>query len=251
MKNLFKTIAILSILATFIYAQDVEYLFAKANDYYQQENYSEAIKIYEEILTNGKVSGTLYYNLGNAYYKIDEIGKAILYYEKAKILMPDDENIAFNLKLVNVKVQDRIQVPRESFIVKLHNNFINLFSIKVWSILFSSFILFAVLVFFISVIIAKYNFKSSRNIIIISMVLALVTFYPTWQKHQKEELTTKGVVLEERIDVFAAPDGESTTLFNIHEGTLFSILDTDGNWFKIELIDGKQGWVYNEFCEEV
>ena len=251
MRNLLKYIITFTILIATVFAQDVGYLFNKANDQYQQENYSEAIKIYEEILNNGKISGKLYYNLGNAYYKIDEIGKAVLYYEKAKILMPDDENIKFNIKLANVKVQDRIQVPPKSFLMNLHDSIINLFSIKVWSILFSFFIMIAVLTFFISIVFVKYKLKLSLNIIIISLILAIVALYPTIQKHQNEELTSKGVVLEKMVDIYAAPDSESTVLFNIHEGTLFSILDSDGNWFKIELIDGKQGWVFKEFCGEV
>lgn len=251
MKNLFKYIIFILILGTLIFAQDVDYLFNKANDQYQQENYSEAIKIYHEIINNGKISGQLYYNLGNAYYKVDEIGRAILYYEKSKILMPEDENLRFNLKLANVKVQDRIQVPPESLILKIHQRYINIFSTKLWSLLFSLFVLLTVLVFFLTVLLKKKTGKTLVNIIIVSLVLSMLCLYPTWQKHKADVLTTKAVVLEDIVDVYAAPDGESTMLFNIHEGTLFSILDTDGNWLKIELIDGKQGWVFKEFCGEV
>ncbi|MBN2279022.1 MAG: tetratricopeptide repeat protein [Candidatus Marinimicrobia bacterium] len=251
MKNIIKRIAILSLLITLAIAQDVDFLFEKANEHYQQENFREAIKLYEDILRNGQESGKLYYNLGNAYYKIDEIGKAVLYYEKALVLMPEDENLAFNLKLANVKVQDRIQVPEDSFIIKVHQKFINLFSIYVWSVLFSVFVLMAALVFFISVWLAKYDLKFLRNFALIAIVMAMVSGYPTLQKHQKEELTSKGVVLETVVDVFAAPDSESTRLFNIHEGTVFTILDIDGSWFKIELLDGKQGWVSRDDCGEV
>ena len=249
--KILQVIVVIGIFTLILPGQDIDYLFQKANDAYQQENYTEAIKLYESIVAHGKESGELYYNLGNAYYKTDQIGRAILFYEKAKILMPDDENLDFNLKLANVKVKDRIQVPPDSFIVKLHQGFINLFSLNTWALLFSLFVLFAVIVFLLTVMLPAVQLKSVKNIIFICLILAIISLYPTWKKYQSEALTSKAVVLEPVAEVYAAPDAESTMLFNIHEGTTFSILDSDGNWYKIELIDGKQGWIPRELCGEV
>ena len=79
----------------------------------------------------------------------------------------------------------------------------------------------------------------------------MLLLYPAYQKYKAEILIKKGVILNDVVNIYAAPDSESTTLFNIHEGTVISILDKDDNWLKIELIDGKQGWLRKEQCGEV
>lgn len=246
-----KILLLTIILLASLFAQDLDFLFDKANNAYQSENFVEAIKLYENILKDGQISGKLYYNLGNAYYKNDEIGKAILYYEKAKQLMPDNESLLFNLKLANVKVKDRIQMPPDSFVMKLHKTFINIFSLPIWAVIFSSFLLTASILFFLQTLITKMKGKFVQNTIVILIFVAIFTIYPIYSKYSIEELNQKGVLINSYGEVYAAPDGESTKLFNIHEGTLFNILDSDGNWLKIELIDGKQGWLPRNICGEV
>ncbi len=251
MKKILFIIISLIFLTNNIFGQDTDYLYNKANEFYQQEQYIDAIKQYEEIINHGEVSGELFYNLGNAYYKIDKIGKAILYYEKAKLYIPENENLQFNLKLVNVKVKDRIQMPDDSFLIKIHKKFINLLSLQNWAIIFSSLLLISSLLFFAKSIFVFAQKKIVLNMILSLLMIALFTLYPIYSRYELEELTFKGVMINSYGEVYAAPDAESTKLFNIHEGTLFNILDSDGNWFKIELIDGKQGWLPKSICGEV
>lgn len=238
-----KRLIFLLLIVTSLFAQEAELLFDKANTAFQEEKYTEAIKIYEEVINSGMASGKLYYNLGNAYYKNKEIGKAILYYEKAKLLMPENENLRFNLKLANVKVKDRIEVPPDSFVIKIHKKVINLFSLPVWSIIFSLLLLTAAILFFVQNLTPKLKIKAITNMIISLMLIAVFTLYPIYSKYSMEELTKKGVLVDSDGDVYAAPDAESTKLFSLHEGIVFTILGSDGNWVKIELIDGKQGWI--------
>ncbi len=245
------SIFVILIFSTIVLAQDVDYLFQQANDAYQQENYQEAINHYKEIIHNGKVSGKLYFNLGNAYYKIDNIGKAILYYEKAKRLIPENESLAFNLKIANVKVQDRIKAPDDTFFIILYKKIVYLFSAFTWIMLISLLIFITALLFFLSTVIKSLSIKQLRPYFFSLLLVAVLILYPAYQKYKTEVLVQEGVILSDVVNIYAAPDSESTKLFNIHEGTVVTILDNDGNWFKIELIDGKQGWLRKEQCGEV
>ncbi len=251
LKKQLQLMVIFMLLAVTVLAQDADYLFDKANEAYQQENYQQAINLYQQIIEKGRVSGKLFYNLGNAYYKINEIGEAILYYEKAKKLMPEDENVAFNLKLANVKVKDRIQVPPANFIAKAHNKLVNLFSLTTWSMLFSIAIFLAALGFFLKTTLLKNKPRMMMRFISACLIIAVVTLYPTLQNYQDEEVAERGVLLSKMSEVYAAPDSESTQLFTLHEGIVFDILDEDSGWYKIQLIDGKQGWLPQDLCGEI
>lgn len=246
-----KKILLLLSFFTLSFAQDVTYLFEKGNEAYRKENYAQAIEYYHDVIENGLVSGKLYYNLGNAYYKINEIGEAILYYEKAKLLMPENENLQFNLKLTNVKVKDRIQAPPESFLMKVHKKFIHLFSITGWAVIFSLLILTATVLTFLKALLGNHFLHFFSEVALVLALTAILILYPLYSNHSEKVLTQKGVLLVPESEVYAAPDSESTLLFNIHEGALFTLLDSDGNWLKIELIDGKQGWLPKSVCGEV
>ncbi|MFP4548613.1 MAG: tetratricopeptide repeat protein [Fidelibacterota bacterium] len=251
LKKQLQLVLIFILFALPLAAQDADYLFDKANEAYQQEKYQQAINLYQQIIEKGRVSGKLFYNLGNAYYKINEIGEAILYYKKAKKLMPDDKNVAFNLKLANVKVKDRIQAPPPNFIAKIHDRLVNLFSLFTWSIIFSLAIFLAAVIFLLRTTLLRKKSRVMLRLILISLVIAAITLYPTLQKYQTEQVANRGVLLNNMAAVYAAPDSESTRLFDIHEGTAFDILDVDGPWYKIQLIDGKQGWLPQELCGEI
>ena len=84
-------------------------LLQKANEHYTKEEYQKAIDGYNQILMAGMESPEVYYNLGNAYYKTNQFTLAILNFERAKLLAPDDEDIEFNLLVANQKVVDSIQ----------------------------------------------------------------------------------------------------------------------------------------------
>ena len=250
MKTILLGIIISFLASVNVFAGEADFKFEKANKQYQEENFTKAIKIYNEILESGMISGKLCYNLGNAYYKNGEIGKAIQFYEKAKLLMPGNESVEFNLKLVNVKVKDRIQVPPDTILITIHKKLINIFSLQTWSIIFSLCLFLSSIMFFIGSLIP--GFKTKLNNSMFGFIMAaLIMLYPVLSKYNTEQLVNKGVLVNSRGEVFAAPDSESTKLFTIHEGTLFHILNSDGNWYKIELIDGKQGWLHQSMCGKI
>ncbi|HOG75538.1 MAG TPA: tetratricopeptide repeat protein [Candidatus Marinimicrobia bacterium] len=223
---------------------ELDSLFEQGNRAYQEENYPEAIRLYESIIARGYESGPLYFNLGNAYYRVNNIGRAILNYERAARLMPNDPNVAFNLQLANLSVKDRVEAPPPFFLFRWYQNILNLFSTRGWAVIFSILLLIAASSFAVWLNLDLRRLRRGiKSLFIVSGALSIIVALILFQKYRIETASDFGIVLSGTVSSLSAPQAGSTELFIIHEGTKFKILDSDGNWLKIELVDGKQGWV--------
>lgn len=224
--------------------QSADYLFEKGNAAYQNENYSEAIDQYQSVLALGLESGSLYYNLGNAYYRTGAIGLAILNYECALKWLPNDENVRFNLKLANLTVKDRIDPPPEFFLFCWVRQATNLLSSRGWGLLVAIFLFIASVAVAVLTLAEAKRFRTSLKYLTgISAAIVLISVAAMIPRHRIETGQNAGIIIHYSVRSLAAPQEGSTELFIVHEGTKVAILDKDGDWLKIELIDGKQGWI--------
>ena len=155
LKNL-KAIPILFLilfLFTGVYAQQPKQLFQKANQAYQNQNFQQAIELYQNILGQGYQATEIYYNLGNAFFRLNNLGQAILNYEKALKLNPNDPDIRYNLELANLRVVDRLELPPRFFLFEWWDSLKTYFSLtqltRLVAILFTLSILLLVLWLFI------------------------------------------------------------------------------------------------------
>ena len=110
-------------------------LFEKGNAFYAKAQYKEALDVYQQLLNNGYQSAPVYYNMGNASYKLDDVPSAILYFEKAHKLAPADEDINFNIRLTNLKTTDKIEEIPEFFLARWWKSFIFLSSLDTLTVL--------------------------------------------------------------------------------------------------------------------
>ena len=129
---------------------EAEAAMQSGNTFYQKENYEAAAKEYESVLENGYESAPLYYNLGNSYFRLNELGKAILNYEKALKLEPGDEDVIYNLRIAEARTIDKIQEVPEIFISEWWNVLVAIFPVSGWGIVF------IILYLFMLVLIALY-----------------------------------------------------------------------------------------------
>src|SRR4030067_2160060 len=142
-----KILIFLFLFVKIVSAGELENLFQKGNEHYLKGEYQETIRIFQSIVEKGYQGKSLYYNLGNAYFRIGKIGLAILYYEKAKKISPSDEDVNYNLAFANSKIADKIETLPKFFIFDWWENALALFSISGWTYaayLFYLFILGAV-----------------------------------------------------------------------------------------------------------
>ncbi|MBU1888050.1 MAG: tetratricopeptide repeat protein, partial [Candidatus Omnitrophica bacterium] len=101
-----------------VFAQSPEEIYRKANINYENEDYEKAVSLYEMLLKIDRVSPEVFYNLGNSYFKLKKIGRAVVNYRRALRLAPGNRDISHNLKLARAMTVDKIERPEKGFLVK-------------------------------------------------------------------------------------------------------------------------------------
>ena len=223
-----------------------------ADDEYAKGNYQQAIKDYQEILKAG-VSSEIYYNLGNAYYRTDNITQALLAYERALQLSPGDNDIRFNLQYARSKTIDKITPETEMFFVTWYNSLVNFTSVDRWAntaivSIVMALLLILVFLFAPQMWARKSGFYGS------AVFLLLFAFANLFAFQQKHELETKqgAIVIAPTVNVKKTPAASGTDVFVIHEGTRVDITDRGmKQWRGIKLADGREGWLKTSQIEEI
>ena len=235
---------IVSLLLTIptLYAQNLS--FEEANTFYTDKEFAKAIDLYEQILLNEGAAPELYYNLGNAYFRINELGKSILNYERALRLDPSNKDAKFNLEFANQGIVDRIELADTFFLKKWIVALNNVFHTNIWfylsAALFTICLIFILLfVFGKTKILRKISFYLSLTLLILCVVTLSFSFI------QKSSMKnhTEGIVMTGSIVIKGSPDKSGTDLFQLHEGTKVMVLSSLGDWYEIKLPNGNIGWV--------
>ncbi len=232
-----------------LHAQSAEEIYSSANTLYKNKNYEQAVALYEKILAQGYRNAEIYYNLANCYYKLNNTGKAILNFERANKLAPDDEDIAHNLKLAQLRAVDKITPIPQLSIITAWNTFTTSRSSKSWSIFSLVFVWVAFLLLAVYFLIVKKNvilFPSILLIIFSAVCVALAV-----KQQQVEEYSDWAILIVSNAGVKSAPDEQSTNLFTIHEGIKLQIVDGVSSWSKVRLADGKVGWLEKNVIEKI
>lgn len=230
----------------------VNTLLKKGNEQYAKGQYKEAIVTYQKIVDDGHLSAMVYFNLGNAYFKNNDVPSALLYYEKAHKLSPGDEDINFNIQFANQKTTDKVEASPEFFITRWWHSFILHFSLTtlaVFSILFMviGFALLIVYRFTYSVGIKKASFYLALLIIF----LGLSSMFVASRQQQYFDGHHGAIIFSTSVNVKSAPTPSAKNLFLIHDGTKVDVLDDNNGWMKIRLTNGSEGWINASDAKEI
>jgi tetratricopeptide (TPR) repeat protein len=233
-------------------AKDVNSSMQKANEYYRNAEFDEAINIYERLRSEGYNGTSLYYNLANSYYRIGKLGYAILNYERALKISPSDEDVKHNLAFANLSTVDRIQPLPTFFLFEWWETLLAVSSVNGWTyaayIFFIILLLLIVLYFFARTIFQQkiILFSGLATLIVLVLIVSLLVV-----KINREQTVISGVIVEQSTTVKTSPDPNSTDAFVIHEGLKVNLEDRLDQWVKIKLADGKVGWVENGAVEKI
>ena len=217
---------------------------AEADSSYVRGQYQQAITQYEALLKQG-ASADLYYNLGNAYYRTENIPEAVLNYERALLLSPGDRDIRFNLQIARSKTFDKIVPESEMFFVTWYRSLVSMMSVDGWArtalvALALTIILLLVYLFSERIWLRKAGFFGGVALLLLFMGANIFA----WQQ-KKDLLNRKGaIIFAPAVTVKSTPAANGTDLFILHEGT--KVVITDGSmkeWKEIRLADGKEGWI--------
>lgn len=225
-------------------AFDSQNTVKEGNELYKKGMYSQAASKYQQVADSGFVSANLFYNLGNAYYKANDNKKAILYYEKAKLLSPRDKELNHNLALAQSKAVDKINNIPDLFFLEWIRNIRDQLAVDTWSaysIVFFILGLCGLLLYFftIKINLKKLGFWIGAAGIFVSVITLIFasSAYNSQIKQRTAIIFVKGVTVK------STPAETGTNLFILHEGTKVKIIDKVDNWQKIKIPDGNQGWV--------
>ena len=231
----------------------VVYTKAMADSAYAEADYATAIHIYEQLLSAHGESSVIYYNLGGAYYKMDEVAHAILNYERALLLDPSNTDIKFNLELARSKAVDKNALVNELLFVRWYRDFASIMSADAWSKV--AILCFIILISCLALFIFSKKSKTKKIIFIFALLSLLCTALANIiASSQTAKLLHResAIVVEPSVTVRSTPSVNGTELFILHEGKKVTIKDDSMNaWKEIEIEDGNIGWLPAEAIERI
>lgn len=219
-------------------------LYQRANELYQEGEYELALNAYREILTSGYESPGLYYNMGNASFRSNSIGYAILYYEKVLKLDPSHEDAKHNLEFVSRYRVDAFEPVPELFLRNWIRVLVQALPERSWSLL--AMLLFGVLLAGVLVYLFshKLNFKKAGFLTaVLGLLLFLVALTAAISSHKKVITPDEGIILAPSVIVRSSPSDSGTELFVLHEGTKIKVNEEVAGWQNIRIMDGREGWI--------
>lgn len=248
-KIVFFIVIITSVLGN---AQSTDSLFVQANKLYQQESYTKALQIYQQIDSTNLQSDALYFNMANAYYKTNQVAPAIYYYEKALKLNPSNSDYNFNLQFAKRMTLDNIEVLPKSLGQRFRDSVILLFTYNAWAtiaVIFAFLFALLFLLYHFSYRTGIKRFYFVTSILCVFFVTTSVFF--AYRNYQYVSNLRTAIIYEQEVNVRSAPSKSGEINFQLHEGAKVEIIESLDNWMKIKISDGKTGWINSENLKEI
>lgn len=249
-----RTLFLTALLCSFqlLLAANPNELIKQANTAYIDGQYSYAIELYEAILEQNLEAAELYFNLGNAYFKENRLGHAILNYERALRIKPGDENTLFNLNVARARTVDRINPVPLIFYENWWRSFYSFFSTDTWAKLGLFLLVFSLVslggFFFVQTRGLK---KLGFGLSLFCLLLMSVSFFAARSQYHNTFKKREAIVMTPRATAKSSPGDSSPDLFVIHEGAKAKITSELGDWYEIRLANGNVGWVKKSALEMI
>ena len=222
-------------------AQNPSQIARQAQESYQQGNYPAAVQAYKKLIAAGYHNAALSFNLGNACFRAGKLGEAVLYYEKALALKPNDEATLANLELVRGELTDQIDHTSapEWWDWLLQPQWI--MRPNAWAITFAVLIWLGMGLFWYirRKPTAPWMLWVARGLLALAFFVMLAAALSYWHDHQNPS----GVILSPEATLRIGPEQASPAIRTLHEGTKVAYLDKIGSWDKVRLANGQEGWL--------
>jgi tetratricopeptide (TPR) repeat protein len=225
-------------------ANEKDSVLIRAQEYYALGEFSKAIEQYKSLSEISWISADLYYNIGNSYFRNNDIKSAILYYERARRLSPNNEAINENLALARSLIFDRVEALPEPFFMKMSSTVRDLFSARTWAALSISTFIAALMFTLIFLFLRKIQIrKLAFGLSICCIVLSMTTFCLSYFQKKNVERTDEAIVFVPSVILKSSPTDSGNNLIVIHEGLKVQIVDQIGDWYEVRIANGNKGWM--------
>jgi len=224
--------------------QSPDQLASQAAKAYNNKQYTESVKLYSIIVESGYESYALYYNLANAFFRANEYTQAILYYEKALKLAPNNEDIQHNIEVVSSKLIDKVDKVPELFYKRWWKQVLNLMDIDTLAVfnillLTISLLLIAIYISFSDILIRKISFWTGLMLLFFFGIGILAAS----QRNHYLSGQHEAIVFTPTVNIKSSPDANSKDIFVLHEGMKVTLLDVVAEWQEIRISNGSIGWI--------
>lgn len=231
-------------------ASSIQESFEKAEVLYQKKDYQGAIQIYEGILRQGIATASLYYNLGSAYFKAGDLGRAVLNYERALKRTPKDKELNHNLSFVRDLLQDKVEAPESPRWIQMLLGFHRLFPLN--GVVGLASLCYSFIFFLASYAMIRPSFRPMFfRVLLPPLVGFFVLFSGIALMKVLEPSFSPAIVIAEELDVYYAPSTHETKAFVLHAGTKCAVRNVQGEWMLIWLPNDRGGWVHQSGVERI
>ena len=229
---------------------DAYHQFEKGNSFYASQEFDSALIAYKTVLQSKMISKELYLNLGNTFFKLDSIPKAILFYEKGIKLAPGDPDLSYNLQYCNKLIKDKNPIKKSVLLNELIFSFLGK-SPNYWA--YSSVILLGLVcvmfAFFRLSIDSKWKKINFYSAIIVLILFGITVLLSSISKSKIKE-TKYGIVIKNSIKVRTEPSENASTAFLLHEGSKAKVTAEINYWIEISFNE-KKGWIRTNALERI
>lgn len=234
-------------------AAPVDSLLAEANRHYINLEYQEAETLYLAAIDEGYGFAELYYNLGNACYKLNQLARSILYYEKARELAPFDEDIRDNLLMANAMIVDEVEAIPDFFLKRWWRFLVDLMLPDAWAVI--SLFLFGSALFFVFMFMTVSRGRKFRKQYLVAgillIMLAVLGYLSSISRKRSIAANRYAIIMDPSVTIKSSPDELGTNVFVLHEGTRVEILERLEEWREIKIANGSKGWIVESSIGEI
>jgi len=214
--------------------------FYEGNAFYGEKQYDKAIQQYQQILEQGYVSGNIYYNLGNCYYKKGDYPRALLYYERAKRLIPHDADLASNYQFVSSLVKSSYRKPQQKYYSLLLKKVFGSFGVNELLVIFTMINILIFLILILRLFFAALRRYSMYLVVILCVILSMEFYYSLTEI---SAIGKEAIIVAPTVAVRFEPRSDATTYFTLWGGDKIIVIENGDKWEKIKRGDGKTGWI--------
>lgn len=235
-----------------IAAQTPQERYAQAGELYSSGDFSGAAAIYRKLYEEGFRNSDLLYNAGNAFFKTGDYASAILFYERARLVDPADEDIGYNLQIARSRVTDRFETIPQLFFVRWFDFMALLAPTNVWAIIALALFVAAMLcaVIFLTIARAKGRLLSFW-LAVVALLFSALTVSLALRNDSLVNHNSGAVITCSIVTGRSAPGDNGSELFIIHSGSKVTVEQELGGFLEVRLPDGHKGWIRSECMEKI